>query len=117
MELTLTAALGTAASVLSTVSLMPQVIRTWRTRSAGDISATWLAVALIAMVLWISYGGLVGAQAVIWANGLTALQAAFILWVKLRRPARPATRHGAEPMIYPRPSLAPSSVASDVDLT
>ena len=56
MELTLTVALGTAASVLSTVSLMPQVTRTWRPRSAGDISATWLVVALIAMVLWISYG-------------------------------------------------------------
>jgi MtN3 and saliva related transmembrane protein len=102
MEVMLTAVLGTAASVLSTVSLMPQVIRTWQTRSAGDISATWLVVALIAMVLWICYGSMVGAQAVTWANSLTALQAAFILWVKLRS-ARPATGHGAEPMIYPQP--------------
>jgi len=56
--------LAIAASVLSTVSLMPQVIRTWRTRSAADISAMWLIVALVSMLLWMSYGSLVEAQAI-----------------------------------------------------
>jgi uncharacterized protein with PQ loop repeat len=37
-------ALGVTASALSTLSLLPQVVRTWRTRSAHDISATWLIV-------------------------------------------------------------------------
>jgi uncharacterized protein with PQ loop repeat len=40
-------ALGVIATVLSALSLMPQVIRTCRTRSAGDISGAWLAVALL----------------------------------------------------------------------
>lgn len=34
--------LGTTGTILSTVSLTPQVVRTWRTRSAIDISAMWL---------------------------------------------------------------------------
>jgi uncharacterized protein with PQ loop repeat len=36
--------LGVIATVLSALSLLPQVIRTCRTRAAGDISGTWLAV-------------------------------------------------------------------------
>jgi MtN3 and saliva related transmembrane protein len=76
--------LGLSASALSTLSLLPQVIRTWRTRSAGDISAGWLITALVAMLLWIAYGSLVGASAVVWANVLTLGQAGVILAVKLR---------------------------------
>jgi MtN3 and saliva related transmembrane protein len=86
MEGTTIAVLGTAASVLSTVSLLPQVLRTWRTRSAGDISALWLTIALASMMLWMGYGALIGASAVVRANALTALQAGFILATKLMAP-------------------------------
>jgi MtN3 and saliva related transmembrane protein len=83
--------LGVTASLLSTLSLMPQVIRTWRTRSASDLSTGWLVTALFSMILWIVYGGLVGASAVVWANALTFLQASLILVVKLRAFPKPAT--------------------------
>ena len=77
-------ALGVTASALSTLSLLPQVLRTWRTRSAHDISATWLIVALASMLLWICYGSLVNAYAIVWANALTFVQAGLILAIKLR---------------------------------
>ena len=86
--------MGTAASVLSTLSLLPQVLRTWRTRSAGDISTLWLIIALVSMMLWIGYGALVGAPAVVWANALTALQAGFILATKLAMSRRASRRLG-----------------------
>jgi len=35
------------------------------------------------MAMWIAYGGLTGAHAVLWANLITALQAAIILRLKL----------------------------------
>ena len=50
--------LGTAGTILSTFSLMPQVLRTWRTRSANDISAAWLIAAMASMMVWVGYGGL-----------------------------------------------------------
>jgi MtN3 and saliva related transmembrane protein len=74
--------LGVSATALSVSSLLPQVIRTWRTRSAGDISGTWLIVALLSMVMWIAYGGVTGAYAILWANLLTGVQATIILSVK-----------------------------------
>jgi MtN3 and saliva related transmembrane protein len=76
--------LGTTAVALSTLSLMPQVVRTWRTRSAADISAAWLVVALIAATAWAAYGVLIESQAVIWANVATFLQCSSILFIKLR---------------------------------
>ncbi|MGO8920862.1 MAG: SemiSWEET family sugar transporter [Stellaceae bacterium] len=91
MDVTLITILGMTASTLSTASLLPQVIRTWRTRSAGDISALWLVVALASMMLWISYGALLGAQAIIWANTLTAIQAGFILVIKLTEGRKPGS--------------------------
>ncbi len=76
--------IGAAGTVLSALSLAPQVFRTWRTRSASDISAAWLIIALVSMMIWISYGALVGAPAIVWANALTSIQASIILFIKLR---------------------------------
>jgi len=80
--------LGTVGTALSTLSLLPQVVRTWRTRSTADISAAWLVVALISMLVWLTYGYLVQAPAIVWANALTFVQAGYILLVKLQTDRR-----------------------------
>jgi MtN3 and saliva related transmembrane protein len=77
-------ALGIAATILSTVSLMPQVVRTWRTRSTDDISVVWLLVALAAMAVWIAYGSLINAPAVILVNVLSVFQCGSILFIKVQ---------------------------------
>jgi MtN3 and saliva related transmembrane protein len=84
MEQLWIAALGTIGTILSTVSLMPQVVRTWRTRSTDDISAAWLVVALVAMGIWIAYGSLISAPAIVLVNVLSVFQCASILFVKLQ---------------------------------
>ena len=93
---------GMTATALSVLSLLPQVIRTWRTRSAGDISCTWLIVALLSMAMWIAYGGITGAHAILWANLITGVQAAIILGVKFTSSRKPSAKAGlqAQP---PRP--------------
>ena len=64
---------------------MPQVIRTWRTRSTDDISAAWLlVVALVAMAVWIAYGSLIDAPAVILVNVVSVFQCGSILFVKVQ---------------------------------
>lgn len=84
MDTSVISVVGTVGTLLSTASLLPQVLHTWRTRSAADISATWLGIAIVSMLVWICYGGLVSAYALVWANALTLVQAAVILFVKLR---------------------------------
>jgi MtN3 and saliva related transmembrane protein len=82
--------LGISATVLSSVSLMPQVIRTWRTRSTGDISALYLIVNLTASAIWIGYGSLIGSVALVVVNLIGFTQAASILFIKLRYQAATA---------------------------
>ena len=81
--------LGTVGTILSTISLMPQVVRTWRTRSASDISAVWLIFAMVAMVIWIGYGSLIHAAAVVMVNVLCFFQCASIFLIKLQSERTP----------------------------
>jgi MtN3 and saliva related transmembrane protein len=89
MDAIVVTTLGMLGTALSTLSLLPQVVHTWRTRSAADISAAWLVVALMSMLVWISYGSLVEAPAIVWANALTFVQVGYILVVKLQTERRP----------------------------
>jgi MtN3 and saliva related transmembrane protein len=89
MDALMVTTLGMIGTALSALSLVPQVVRTWRTRSAADISAAWLVVALLSMLVWIFYGSLVAAPAIVWANALTFVQAGSILAIKLQTGRRP----------------------------
>ena len=47
---------GLIAGILLAVSLSPQIIRAWKTKSAKDISAGWTLVYLFSLILWLIYG-------------------------------------------------------------
>jgi|TARA_R110000751_G_scaffold74819_3_gene151121 MtN3 and saliva related transmembrane protein len=76
--------LGLVAGSLTTLAFLPQVIRTWRTRSTADISLGMFLVLCTGIALWFVYGLINGDWPVIIANGLTFLLAAIILGFKLR---------------------------------
>ncbi|GAB4296468.1 MAG: SemiSWEET transporter [Thiohalomonadaceae bacterium] len=76
--------LGLLAGTLTTASFLPQVIKTWRSRSAGDISLVMFALFSLGVLLWIVYGFTVGAVPVIVANGITLLLSLTILIFKIR---------------------------------
>jgi MtN3 and saliva related transmembrane protein len=67
-------ALGLVAGVLTTGCWLPQLVRSWRTRSTTDFSWAYLAVLTLGIGLWLVYGILTVDAAVIVANG-TALAA------------------------------------------
>ncbi|WP_210528590.1 SemiSWEET family sugar transporter [Rubellimicrobium arenae] len=76
--------LGLAASALATFSFLPQVVRTWRTRSAQDFSLATLLMLMTGTSLWIIYGVWRDALAIWLGNGVTFLLVGAILWVKMR---------------------------------
>lgn len=47
--------LGYFAGVLTVASFLPQVVRTWRTRSTGDLSLGMFALLVTASSLWVIY--------------------------------------------------------------
>lgn len=76
--------LGLVAACLTTSAFLPQVIKTWRTRSTQDISLGMFSVLVTGIGLWVVYGVLVDDIPVIAANGLSFLFAGTILYFKIR---------------------------------
>jgi MtN3 and saliva related transmembrane protein len=76
--------LGMAAATSSTVSYLPQVIRTWRTRSTNDISLGMFSLMVWATNLWLLYGIAAADGAIIISNSLCLVLSGTILYFKLR---------------------------------
>lgn len=76
--------IGHVAGFLTTIAFLPQAVKTWRTRSARDISLAMFLCLCAGIVLWLVYGIMLGAWPVIVANAVTLAIASVILVFKLR---------------------------------
>jgi MtN3 and saliva related transmembrane protein len=76
--------LGLIAGFLTTIAFLPQVIKTWKTQSARDISLTMFLLFCSGVLLWLIYGILIDDLPIIVANIATLLLASSILFFKLR---------------------------------
>ena len=76
--------LGYLAGALTTIAFVPQLTRTWRTRSAEDISFGMLLTFSIGVLLWLIYGLLIRSPPVILANIVTLILASAILALKIK---------------------------------
>jgi MtN3 and saliva related transmembrane protein len=76
--------IGVIAGTLTTIAFVPQVIKTWRTRQAADLSLGMLIVFNAGVALWEVYGWLAGAMPVIAANAVTLVLSMSILVLKVR---------------------------------
>ncbi|MBD2431954.1 MULTISPECIES: SemiSWEET transporter [Fischerella] len=76
--------LGLIAATLTTFSFLPQLIKTWRTKSAKDVSYVMLISFSIGVFLWLIYGFYLSALPIILANGITLLFNIIILWLKIK---------------------------------
>lgn len=75
---------GLGAAFCTTVAFLPQVIKTWRTRSTKDISLVMFLVFTTGIFLWLVYGVMLRDLPLIAANGTTFVLSAMILYFKLR---------------------------------
>jgi MtN3 and saliva related transmembrane protein len=79
-----TTLLGLLAGALTTGAWLPQIVRTWRTRSAGDISWGYLAAMGLGFVLWLLYGVAADSVAVAVTNVVGLVLVASLAAVKVR---------------------------------
>lgn len=82
-------ALGYTAALFATGSFLPQVIKTWRTRSAEDLSFAMLCSHIVGMVLWLLYGVMIGSTPVVAANLVAVILDVALIALKLRTPQPP----------------------------
>jgi MtN3 and saliva related transmembrane protein len=82
--MTLPDLLGSAAGALTTAAFIPQVVKTWRSRSTHDISLIMFSLFSLGVLLWLAYGIAIGAWPIIVANSITLTLAGLILALKIR---------------------------------
>ena len=75
--------IGIAAGVLTTCAFFPQVVKTVRSRSSGDLSWAWLVMMTTGVFLWLIYGYYVGSPSVFVANVITFFSLLALLFVKV----------------------------------
>jgi MtN3 and saliva related transmembrane protein len=75
---------GYLAGGMTTISFVPQVIKTWRTKSTEDLSMGMLLTFSSGVMLWFAYGLAVSSRPMILWNALTFVQSAFLVVMKLR---------------------------------
>ncbi|MEL7476870.1 MAG: SemiSWEET transporter [Cyanobacteria bacterium J06555_12] len=85
--------LGLLAGALTTIAFLPQLIKTWQSQSAEDVSIGMFLLFGAGVVLWGVYGWEIHALPVILTNVVTFVLAAAILVLKIvfdRRAAQAA---------------------------
>jgi MtN3 and saliva related transmembrane protein len=76
--------LGLLAATLTTGAFLPQMLKTWQTKSAKDVSFVMLITFIIGIFLWLIYGLIRQDIAIILANAVTLIFNLIILWMKIK---------------------------------
>ncbi|HEY8937509.1 MAG TPA: SemiSWEET transporter [Cyclobacteriaceae bacterium] len=76
--------LGLFAGACTTIAFLPQVIKTWKSRSAKDLSLGMFSFFCFGVLLWLIYGIMKMDVPVIAANLVTLMLASTLLFFKLR---------------------------------
>ncbi len=85
----LTDILGYAAATLTTISFVPQVWRTYRTKDVSGISLRMYTLFTLGVAIWLAYGIVLGQVPMMIANSLGLLMACAVLVMRVRYGARP----------------------------
>lgn len=84
MEIEPITTLGLVAGVLTTLAYLPQLIKTWQSKSAADLSWSMLIILCLGILLWLAYGMVVHDIPILVANVVTLIFASIILILKIR---------------------------------
>lgn len=85
--------IGFLAAFTSTISLIPQVIQMFRTRSVEDISVWMIVNFICTSVLWVVYGIMIASVSVWGANVIMLIFSILMMYFKVRYSSPKTARH------------------------
>jgi len=75
---------GYLAGITVAMSLTPQVVKAWKTKSTKDISVAWTLTYIFGLILWLVYGFGIASFPIIFMVIIEILLAFSLLVLKLR---------------------------------
>ena len=79
-----TTMVGFLAGFLTTISFLLQVVKTWKSRSASDLSLGMFSVFSVGVMFWLVYEFLIQEPPIIFWNTVTLVLVLAILTMKLK---------------------------------
>lgn len=76
--------IGFIGGTSTTIAFVPQVIKTYKTKSADDLSLIMYLVFILGVTCWLLYGLGIGSLPVIAANAITLVLVLAVLAMKFR---------------------------------
>jgi len=76
--------LGLAAGTLTTSAFLPQMLKTWQSKSAKDVSFSMLVTFILGVFLWLLYGIYLQSLPITLTNGITLFFNIIILLLKIK---------------------------------
>ncbi|MDO9390797.1 MAG: SemiSWEET transporter [bacterium] len=76
--------IGFLAGLLTTVSFLPQVIKTYQTRRAEDFNLAFMLLFTLGLIFWLVYGIIIREWPIILANSVTLVLNFILLGMKMK---------------------------------
>jgi MtN3 and saliva related transmembrane protein len=76
--------LGYLAAALTTSSVLPQAVKSFRTKRTDELSLPFLLIMLAGLLIWLAYGLLTSEPALIASNSLSSCLVGSLVAMKLR---------------------------------
>jgi len=76
--------IGFAAGLLIAISMIPQVIKSYKTRSVKDISFLMLFIIMLGTALWVIYGVLISSLPIIAMDGFGFFVNLILIFMKIK---------------------------------
>ncbi|MBN8686705.1 MAG: SemiSWEET transporter [Chitinophagales bacterium] len=76
--------LGYAAGAVTAFTFLPQVVKTWKEKSAKDISLYMFLIAFVNEIMWLVYGFMIDNMVVILTNAVMLIMSGIMIGLKLK---------------------------------
>ena len=74
---------GLTGSILSSITFMPQVYQTYKTKSVTDLNLSMMTIVFLSTVIWLIYGIGKGLLPVIICNGIICFLSLMLIYFKV----------------------------------
>lgn len=84
MNISTTQIIGIIAGILTSISMLPQLIKVIKEKEVKDISGLMIALLIAGLSCWVVYGIMIKDIPIIATNGLSVLLNCILVYYKLR---------------------------------